>query len=164
MYNRCPREEDLAKKDEKLGVLNAKDKQIFKDGKQAGRTELLDLIKDELSDINFAFLYKEGEIASLALPLEIDNNETVVELASPEVVIISEVVVEPTNGIRLSQASTEPAFFEAVLESTTRTLPTQATDTTWLLRKSTQGYEDQGNHPYGYDLLPPPQALMPQLS
>ncbi|KAL2554368.1 hypothetical protein Fot_07987 [Forsythia ovata] len=101
-----------------------KDSLIFKDGKQAGRTKLMDLIKDELLDINFDFLYKEGETASLTLLPESDNNETVAEIASPEVVI------EPNNGICHSQASTEPTSFEAFLESTTRTPPTQTADTT----------------------------------
>ncbi|KAL2488275.1 hypothetical protein Fot_41567 [Forsythia ovata] len=93
-------EEGLAKKNEELGVLNAKvesqdlaladmsakvktlqedlgnfrdsdeGKHIFEDGKQAGGTELLDLIKDELPDINFDFLYEEDKTVLLALPLE----------------------------------------------------------------------------------------------
>ncbi|KAL2488222.1 Uncharacterized protein Fot_41514 [Forsythia ovata] len=97
-------EEGLAKKDEDLGVLNAKvesqdlaladmsakvktlqedlgnfmdfdeGKQIFEDGKQAGGTELLDLIKDELPDINFDFLYEEDKTALLALPPETNRS------------------------------------------------------------------------------------------
>ncbi|KAL2537790.1 hypothetical protein Fot_19181 [Forsythia ovata] len=134
-------EESLAKKDEELGVLNEKvesqdlaladmSAKIFEDGKQAGMMELLDLIKDELFDINFDFLYEEGETASLALPLETDNNEAVAEIASPEVVITSEAMIEPNNMIHPSQASTDPTSSEAVLEPTTRTLPTQTADTT----------------------------------
>ncbi|KAL2537780.1 hypothetical protein Fot_19171 [Forsythia ovata] len=92
--------------------------------------ELLDLIKDELPNINFDFLYEEGETASLALPPETDNNEAVVKIASPEVVITSEAMIEPNNRIHPSQASTKPTFSEAVLEPTTRTLPTQTADTT----------------------------------
>ncbi|KAL2559325.1 hypothetical protein Fot_04064 [Forsythia ovata] len=99
--------EGLAKKDDELVVLNAKvmsqdlalaemlakikalqedlvkfsdsdeGKQIFEDGKQAGGTKLLELIKDELPDINFDFLYEEGETIALALPPEVDNDEAV---------------------------------------------------------------------------------------
>ncbi|KAL2529380.1 hypothetical protein Fot_21981 [Forsythia ovata] len=116
-------EEGLAKKNEELGLLNAK---IFKDGKQAGGTELLELIEDELPDINFDFLYEEGETAVLALPPEVDNNVAVTELTSSEIVPTSKAVVEPTNGTLPSQALAEPTFSEAVLETTDRTLPTQA--------------------------------------
>ncbi|KAL2514547.1 hypothetical protein Fot_28518 [Forsythia ovata] len=122
-------EESLAKKDEELGILNAKvksqdlalaymsakvkalqedlanfrdsdkRKQIFEDGKQVGGTELLHLIKDELPNINFDFLYKEGETASLALLPENDNDEIVAELASSKFeTTSSKVVVEPTSG------------------------------------------------------------------
>ncbi|KAL2483478.1 Uncharacterized protein Fot_44922 [Forsythia ovata] len=127
----------MAKKDGELGVLNAKNfrdsengKQIFEDGKQAVETELLELIKDELPNINFDFLYEEGETAALALPSEVDNNEAIVELTSSEIVPTSNVVVEPTNGTFPSQASAKPTSFEAVLGPTARTLPTQAADTT----------------------------------
>ncbi|KAL2557399.1 hypothetical protein Fot_02138 [Forsythia ovata] len=101
-------EESLAKKDDELGVLNA-NKQIFEDSKQAGGTELLELIKDELLDINFDFLYEEGETILLALPPKTDNDET---------------VVEPTS------YAVEPASSEAILEPTTGTLPSQAADST----------------------------------
>ncbi|KAL2500849.1 hypothetical protein Fot_34697 [Forsythia ovata] len=114
-------EEGLAKKDEELGILNVKvvfqdlalaemlvktealqadlvnfkdsdeEKWIFEDGKQDGVTELLKLIKDELPDINFNFLYEEGEITALALLLEVDNDEAVIALTS-EIVLIPEVV------------------------------------------------------------------------
>ncbi|KAL2455135.1 hypothetical protein Fot_57770 [Forsythia ovata] len=153
-------EEGLAKKDEELGVLNAKveyldlaladmsakvkalqeelanfrdsdeGKQIFQDGKQAVGTELLDLIKDEFPDINFDFLYEEGETALLALPPKIDNNEAIAELAFSEFEPTSEVVAEPTDETLPSQASTETTSLEAVWEHTTRTLPSQATYTT----------------------------------
>ncbi|KAL2514812.1 hypothetical protein Fot_28783 [Forsythia ovata] len=66
----------LAKKDEELGVLNAK----------AEGTELLDLIKDELPGINFDFFYEEGETASLALLLETYNTEAVAEPTSSEAI------------------------------------------------------------------------------
>ncbi|KAL2520342.1 Uncharacterized protein Fot_24265 [Forsythia ovata] len=126
-----PWEEGLAKKDEELGVLNAKvesqdlalaemsakveaiqkdlanfrdsdeGKQIFEDGKQAGRMKLLELIKDELPNINFDFIYEEGETVSLVLPLETVNNETVAEPASFEAE--SKAVIEPTTGTLPSQ-------------------------------------------------------------
>ncbi|KAL2489268.1 Uncharacterized protein Fot_42560 [Forsythia ovata] len=92
--------------------------------------EILELIKNELPDINFYFLYEEGEIATLALPSKVDNNETVAELASSEIVLTSEAVVDPTNGTLPSQAPTEPTSSEAILELTARTLPTQAAYTT----------------------------------
>ncbi|KAL2493942.1 hypothetical protein Fot_37699 [Forsythia ovata] len=92
-------------------------KQIFEDGKQDGGTKLLDLIKDELPDINFNFLYEEGETASLSFPSKIDNNKTVAEIDYLEVVITSEAMIEPNNGIRPSQASTEPTSSEVVLET-----------------------------------------------
>ncbi|KAL2515104.1 Uncharacterized protein Fot_29075 [Forsythia ovata] len=90
--------EGLDKKNDELGILNAKvesqdlaltkmsakvealqkdlenfrdsdeGKQIFEDGKQTGGTELLELIKDELPDINFDFLYEEGQRQKL-IPL-----------------------------------------------------------------------------------------------
>ncbi|KAL2549747.1 hypothetical protein Fot_11277 [Forsythia ovata] len=68
-------------------------------GKQAGETELLELIKDEHTDFNFDFLYEEGETASLALPPEIDDSEAIVEPAA------SEAVMEPTLGALPSQAA-----------------------------------------------------------
>ncbi|KAL2488616.1 hypothetical protein Fot_41908 [Forsythia ovata] len=99
-----------------------------KTASKPGGTELLELIKCELLDINFDFFYEEGEIAALALPSEVDNNEAVAELTFSEILPTSEAVVEPTNGILPSQASAEPTSFE--VEPTARTLPTQATDTT----------------------------------
>ncbi|KAL2489154.1 hypothetical protein Fot_42446 [Forsythia ovata] len=108
--------EGLAKKD--------KEKIDLQRWQATGGTELLELIKDELPDINFDFLYEEGETAVLALSLEVDNNEVVAELTSSEIVPTSEAVVEPTNGTLPSQALAEPTSFEAVLEPTVRTLPT----------------------------------------
>ncbi|KAL2546187.1 hypothetical protein Fot_15420 [Forsythia ovata] len=140
---RAQEKEDKHQKDGELGVLNANVEsqdlalaemsakiEIFKDGKQAGGTELLELIKDELPDINFDFLYKEGETAALVLLPEVDNNEAVAERISSEIEPISEVVVEPTNGTFHSQASAETTSSEAVLEPTVRTFPTQSTYTT----------------------------------
>ncbi|KAL2545315.1 Uncharacterized protein Fot_14548 [Forsythia ovata] len=72
-------------------------KQIFEDGKHAEGTELLELIKNELLDINFDFIYEEGKRASLAFLPETNNNEIVAEPAS------SEAVVEPTTGTLPSQ-------------------------------------------------------------
>ncbi|KAL2557364.1 Uncharacterized protein Fot_02103 [Forsythia ovata] len=154
-------EKSLAKKDEELGILNTKvesqdltlvemsakvealqenlanfrdsdeGKQIFEDGKQAGGTGLLELIKDELPDINFDFLYEEGETASLALPLKIDKDEIVAEPTSSTVKpASSEAVVEQTSGTLSSPTVAEPAFSETVLEPTTGTLPSQAADST----------------------------------
>ncbi|KAL2489200.1 hypothetical protein Fot_42492 [Forsythia ovata] len=124
-------EECLTKKDEELGVLNAKVEETDLRRWQASRrTELLELIKDGLPDINFDFLYEEGETTVLALPPKVDNNEAVAELASSEIVLTSEAVVDPTNGTLPSQAPAEPTSSEDVLESTARTLPNQATDTT----------------------------------
>ncbi|KAL2557398.1 hypothetical protein Fot_02137 [Forsythia ovata] len=95
-------------------------KQIFEDGKQAGGTGLLELIKDELPDINFDFLYEEGETASLALPLKTDNDEIVAEPTSSTVKpASSEAVVEQTSGTLSSPTVAEPAFSETVLEPTT---------------------------------------------
>ncbi|KAL2546009.1 hypothetical protein Fot_15242 [Forsythia ovata] len=157
---RAQEKEDKHQKDGELGVLNAnvesqdlalaemsakievlqfdlvnfrdsdEGKKIFEDGKQAGGTELLELIKDKLPDINFDFLYKEGETAVLVLQPEVDNNEVVAERISSEIEPISEVVVEPTNGTLHSQALAETTSSEAVLEPTVRTFPTQSTYTT----------------------------------
>ncbi|KAL2509304.1 hypothetical protein Fot_32951 [Forsythia ovata] len=111
--------EGLAKKDEELGVLNTKvesqylalaeidsdeGKQIFEDGKQAGRTELLELIKDKHTDFNFDFLYEEGETTLLALLLEIEDSEAVAGLAT------SEAVAEPTSGALPSQIANSIVF------------------------------------------------------
>ncbi|KAL2537895.1 hypothetical protein Fot_19286 [Forsythia ovata] len=82
-------EEDLAKKDEELGVLNAKvesqDLALVEMSAKAGKTELLDLIRDEHLDFNFDFLYEEGETAALALPSENDDTEAAMELSASEV-------------------------------------------------------------------------------
>ncbi|KAL2528666.1 Uncharacterized protein Fot_21267 [Forsythia ovata] len=92
--------------------------------------ELLELIKDELLDINFDFLYEECETVVLALLLEVDNNEAVAELSLFEIVPTFEAVVEPTSETLPSQASVEPTSSGAVLEPTARALSTPAADTT----------------------------------
>ncbi|KAL2558798.1 hypothetical protein Fot_03537 [Forsythia ovata] len=128
-------------------------KQIFEDGKQAGGMELLDLIKDELPDINFDYLYEKGETASLTLPPENDNDETVVELASFKFEpTSSEVVVDPTSGTLPSQTTAKPALSKPLWSLLLgHFLPKLWTFL--LLQSSTQGYEDQGYHPYRSDHL-----------
>ncbi|KAL2509311.1 hypothetical protein Fot_32958 [Forsythia ovata] len=98
------REDKLQKED----LLNFRDsdegKQIFENGKQAWRTELLELIKDKHPDFNFDFLYEEGETTSLALLPEIEDSEAVAGLAA------SEAVAEPTLGALPSQIADSIVF------------------------------------------------------
>ncbi|KAL2514555.1 hypothetical protein Fot_28526 [Forsythia ovata] len=87
------------------------------------------MIKDELPDINFNFLHEEGETTTLVFPLEVDNEETVMGLIPFEVLLTFKAMVELTNGNRPSKASAEPTSYEAVLEPTAGTSPTQVEDT-----------------------------------